>query len=153
MFLIKGRVQVSKSKTIGYHFIYILLFVRFCHIQYEDLADNILDGAEKEYSPWTVEEYDAIPTADEDQVHDTGGEEEEDVASHLFSEYDDPSDESDNVETDDDDIENTSNFGVKRKCVFNTLKPFHCVTSMPPDSMHDLMEGKYSYTASGFGNQ
>ena len=127
----------------------IFLFVRFCHIQYEDLVENILDGPEKEHSLWTAEEYDAIPTAetDEDKVPDTERDD-DDFATHLFSEYDDPSesDESVEVETDDED-DDKSNFGVKRKCVFNTLKPFHCVTSMPPDSMHDLMEGKFNALA------
>ena len=32
-------------------------------------------------------------------------------------------------------------WGVKSKCPFNVLEPFHCVTSLPPDLMHDLFEG------------
>ena len=32
-------------------------------------------------------------------------------------------------------------FGIKRPCPFNGLAEFHCMTSLPPDLMHDLLEG------------
>ena len=76
---------------------------------------------------------------------------EENFAHNLFNEYDDPSDS-------DDDSDNASesndfpsaNFGLKRKCAFKQLKTFHSVTSMPPDSMHDLMEGKKLFSCQLF---
>ena len=68
---------------------------------------------------------------------------EEDFALNLFNEYGDPSDSenSSGNNSESDDV-SAANFGLKRKCVFNQLKSFHCVISMPPDSMHDLMEGR-----------
>ena len=30
---------------------------------------------------------------------------------------------------------------MKEKCVFNQLQTFHAVSSLPPDLLHDLMEG------------
>ena len=95
--------------------------------------------------PWTVEEYNDHTV----QVESNDVTEEElsdiEIAQNLFNEYDDPSDTDDD---DDDDIaDNTAlmlneKFGLNNKCVFNQLEAFHCVTSLPPDSMHDLMEGR-----------
>ena len=61
---------------------------------------------------------------------------------NLFTEHEEPedSDESGDDETSQDG-QHKINFGLTRKCVFNKLKSFHSVTSMPPDAMHDLMEG------------
>ena len=62
--------------------------------------------------------------------------------STLFNEYDEPISDSDDETGDNSESDEPRvNFGLKTKCVFNQLKAFHCVTSMPPDSMHDLMEG------------
>ena len=41
-----------------------------------------------------------------------------------------------------------SAFGLKRPCPFDSLKEFHCMTSMPPDVMHDLLEGVIPSTIS-----
>ena len=68
----------------------------------------------------------------------------EDLSGNLFNEYDEPSDSDDPSDDNDNSSEPvpSANFGLKSKCVFNRLESFHAVTSMPPDSMHDLMEGK-----------
>ena len=88
-----------------------------------------------------MEEYDAIKTSEEENVQEN---EEilEDCPTNLFCEYDDPSDSDATVEEVDEERGSEERFGVNKKCVFNELQPFHCVTSMPPDSMHDLMEGR-----------
>ena len=66
--------------------------------------------------------------------------EEENFAHNLFNEYDNSSDIDDDSDNDSESNDSSSaKFGLKSKCVFNQLKTFHAVTSMPPDSM---MEGK-----------
>ena len=32
-------------------------------------------------------------------------------------------------------------YGIKSNSIFNTLKYFHCIGGLPPDIMHDLLEG------------
>ena len=117
---------------------------RFCHIQYSDLKDHIhnFDG-ESMHEPWKIEEYDnhEVPEEEADDEMET------ETTENLFTEFEDPDEipESDECsvdnfdETEEDPI--NKNFGLKHKCVFNQLQAFHCVTSMPPDSLHDLMEG------------
>ena len=51
--------------------------------------------------------------------------------------------ESDYLDESDDEEASATDYGVKWNCPFNVLKAFHCVTSMPPDIMHDLL-GKIS---------
>ena len=64
---------------------------------------------------------------------------------NLFGEYDEPDDEpeddSDEESVGEDSDEQTDNYGMKSECVFNILRLFHCVTSMPPDCLHNLFEG------------
>lgn len=64
---------------------------------------------------------------------------------NLFDEFDEPVEFSDNSDTETDEEctanDETQKFGMKSECVFNKLKAFHSVTSMPPDCLHDLFEG------------
>ena len=61
----------------------------------------------------------------------------------MFTEFSDPERIDDIPDEEANDAQDGSNinFGVKTKCVFNALTAFHCTSSMPPDSLHDLMEG------------
>ena len=121
---------------------------RICHIQYEDLEDNI----SARYELWTREEYDNICAAvgerlqplddsddsDEETVHDL-----EINESEIFVEE---------SHTSDDDEPNKPLLqlpedyrGVKTVCPFNVLESFHCVENLPCDLMHDLFEGSFHY--------
>lgn len=115
---------------------------RFCHAQYEDLDNRIHDFVEEPaHQPWTVEEYEAHEVQEERSETEDGVEM---VAEELtlFNEYDEPlSDSDDDTGGNSEAEEPRVNFGLKTKCIFNQCEAFHCVTSMPPDSMHDLMEG------------
>ena len=51
--------------------------------------------------------------------------------------------ESDYLDESDDEEACATDYGVEWNCPFNVLEAFHCVTSMPPDIMHDLL-GKIS---------
>ena len=119
---------------------------RFCHIQYNDLEDHIhnYDG-DSIHNPWTQEEYDSH----EVEVVNTDGLGESRVQSafDLFNEFEEPDvveEEQDEMEAEnvaEDEEPTKTDFGLSRKCVLNELQAFHAVTSMPPDSLHDLMEG------------
>ena len=113
---------------------------RWCHAQYKDLDDHLhnFDG-DSEHDPWTVDEYENQEV--EDQTTDDAAYEER-GSENLFNEFNEPQETVNESEDTDDEPEHAvQNFGVKSKCVFNILNAFHCVTSMPPDSLHDLMEG------------
>ena len=129
---------------------------RHCHLQYKELQDNVHNFGEKEHKPWTEAEYDSIEVEGEDPVDEYQAVDDLAIGvtgENLFNEFEEPEDELPEIEnveenTDSEDGEevedeaaNHSNCGVKRKCVFNRLSSFHCVSSMPPDSLHDLMEG------------
>jgi hypothetical protein len=123
---------------------------RFCHCKHDDLAEHIhnFDG-EDAHKPWTVEEYNKIAEhLPKNQVEDCGHTQV--TGLNLFDEYEEPDDDPDDdldeesdeeSEGEDSEVEETDNYGVKRECVFNKLRTFHCVTSMPPDCLHDLFEG------------
>ena len=124
---------------------------RFCHCQYTDLQSNIHQCQTNEgLALWTVEEYDMIvnsvfPEQNPDHCDQLV------TRDNLFNEYEEPSGESEDdsdanshyssSDEVDDDRDGNINHGLKSKCVFNQLKAFHCVTSMPPDCLHDLFEG------------
>lgn len=38
----------------------------------------------------------------------------------------------------------TETYGLKYKCPLNALKSFHCISGLPPDFLHDLLEGVVS---------
>jgi hypothetical protein len=37
--------------------------------------------------------------------------------------------------------EEVENFSLRERCILNQLESFHATTSMPPDLMHDVLEG------------
>ena len=122
---------------------------RHCHIQYKDLETKI-HGHQHNF--WTKEEYDKIirkvsandtEEADEIEVNVNA----ENLLTEHSSDEESPDDDDDNEsgsEHDDDD-ENEQNQintrGIKSECPLNSLSSFHCITSFPPDIMHDLFEG------------
>ena len=121
---------------------------RFCHLKYKNLCTNIHNfAAENAHKPWTVEEYDIIVNGFDKSADDIGFE--ETTRDNLFTEFDEPAEDDELEESEeesDQDEENeeedtTDNYGLKTECVFNKLAAFHCVTSMPPDCLHDLFEG------------
>ena len=117
---------------------------RYCHVQYEDLQDHIHNFVEGKsvHEPWTVTEYDSI-VEQVDHGGDFGEVEHVQITEiNLFDEHDDPEEEIDqDSEEEASDEELNESHGLKGKCVFNDLKSFHCVISMPPDCLHDLFEG------------
>ena len=116
---------------------------RFCHIQYEQLDDNIHDfDGDKPHERWTVQEYDTIANSLESQetsaeveyVIDVGEAEEDDFE-------DDESEEDEDEDNDVADDEILNKWGMKSVCPLNVLQSFHCVNGFPPDLLHDLLEG------------
>ena len=116
---------------------------RFCHCTYQDLSNRIHNFTKSgSHSPWTRTEYDKITEAfDHNPVS------EENLVSidpeDLFNEVEEPILSSDSSSSNESDSEESSgvNYGLRSRCVFNELEAFHCVTSMPPDCLHDLFEG------------
>ena len=119
---------------------------RFCHIQYEQLEENIHDyDGENAHEKWTVAEFDSILNSLEhgDTAELNNGEQELISVEDMFAPNSDESDtdtESESSDTDEpaDCIENR---GVKSQCPLNSLQSFHCVGGFPPDLLHDLFEG------------
>ena len=127
---------------------------RFCHIQYEDLDDNIHDyDGERAFDKWTVDEYDAIISNLEpvgDGAANEGDHRDLVSVDNLFvpdsdESYEDADTDSEVDITEDAEViavaENIDRRGVKSRCPLNTLQSFHCVGGFPPDLLHDLLEG------------
>ena len=115
---------------------------RWCHCQYKDLEDHVHDfDGDSVHRSWNAEEYDQhdVPEVEDE----TACAIDEETAENLFTEFSDPEriDDIPDEEANDAQDGSNTNFGVKTKCVFNALNAFHCTSSMPPDSLHDLMEG------------
>ena len=132
---------------------------RFCHASYDQLQSHIHDyDAEEPHDYWTVTEYDRIcDSLESNVIEDEQACTDQRIVegSIFFEEDDDPSDEDgeedvsdgtddsqDDDMTDSDDSETISNtFGLRARCPLNQLKSFHAVLALPPDCMHDWMEG------------
>ena len=116
---------------------------RVCHCEYKHLESRIHDLVDGCHSYWTVQEYDTITSRMEQQPEDVLQTEEPDHGN-LFT--DDRSDNEVGSSTEDSDdgqvepIRNTR--GIKSVCPLNVLSSFHCVSSFPPDILHDMMEGQ-----------
>ena len=128
---------------------------RFCHIQHSELADNIHDydgDAMKKY--WTVQEYDSICDdleKDDDNDNDEDNERLQ-LGDNLFygedngeeeeeGENEEDSDEEDSAEATEPQDEEHAHYGMKSRCALNQLEAFHSVVALPPDAMHDHLEG------------
>ena len=114
---------------------------RVCHCDYSHLENRIHDLEDNgPHTYWTPAEYDHISerlekeTDDEDLV-------EEVQQGNLFTEFETENISSGNDSDEDEVIEDLNLRGVKSVCPLNSLASFHCVTSFPPDILHDVMEG------------
>ena len=116
---------------------------RFCHCQYCDLDNHIHDyDGESSHERWSVEEYDNIAQS---LMSDRNEETEDNMVAINSQECDDSgsentddSDDETNVEVEEYVVEN---WGVNNVCPLNRLSAFHCVWGLPPDLLHDLLEG------------
>ena len=84
---------------------------RHCHCQYPDIEDCIHDFV------------------DGKEGHKMWTKEEYDTIMNFL--------ENPNENTDNGDMET---YGLKNRCIFNTLNSFHCVGQTPPDILHDFFE-------------
>ena len=121
---------------------------RFCHATHSELQDHIHDfDGEQPFSDWTQEEYDHIvsqfDSEDVDLEVDANIDEmnlftEEEQADVMIED-----DAAREMECHEENVVtlNDGKFGLKHMCPLNELQSFHAVTGLPPDCMHDLMEG------------
>ena len=126
---------------------------RHCHIQYEQLDENIHDyDGDKAHDKWTVNEYDSIIAnigVDQEETSMSVSGNEVMLAGDIFppnsdfenSVEDEEFSDSDDAADDGHGEEHIDNRGVKSKCPLNVLQSFHCVQGFPPDLLHDLFEG------------
>ena len=124
---------------------------RFCKIQHSQLKHNIHDYTSLgRHEYFTREEYDQIcnrieaesfPLSPQIPVND--------LESHLFDEMAEPvpliihnvsNDDEDDDEEDSGSGESL-NYGIRTRCPFNKLAAFHATFSLPPDLLHDFLEG------------
>ena len=112
---------------------------RFCHCQYENLDSHIHDfDGETAHKRWSISEYDSIVAS----LGEEGMSDIEYLYNNDGNETDDnDSDGDEDGGISDSDNEDREDWGVKSKCPLNKLSSFHSVGSMPPDLMHDLLEG------------
>ena len=110
---------------------------RFCHCKHRDLEEHIHNFNGKVHEVWTIAEYDNI--VQQESLADLYETQMRTTSLNLFDEFEDS--EGDSVDEEDTAENSNDDFGLKSQCVFNDLKSFHCVTSMPPDCLHDLFEG------------
>lgn len=124
---------------------------RICHCQYDDLENHIHDQDPKPHPLWSVQEYDRIVEALEDEleVSQTAEFESSGLASSEQEEEDDSADSDDDESEADqadhsefDQGEPLDKRGIKSSCPLNVLESFHSVWGFPPDVMHDVFEGK-----------
>ena len=130
---------------------------RMCHIQHNELEDEICDTSGSVHSPWTVEEYNAICDSRFHEEEEFDGDEDQATVvdeENLFTEYDfeesdarpdadeagEAGEESEEETEDDGNIETK---GLNHRCPLNTLMSFHSVNGFPFDIMHDLFEGNF----------
>ena len=116
---------------------------RHCHCQYDDLEDHIHDhDSENSHERWTVQQYNSIVSKLEtDQV--TLNFVENAVVPSDENEEDEIGFSDSDASDDDDEVNELGNkYGIKRACPLNDLQSFHCVTSLPPDLLHDLLGTK-----------
>lgn len=124
---------------------------RFCHIQYNDLHDNIHNYGSKQHRKWTREEYDRAAAAQVveernrtlDESHDEDDNFEADAGVSLDSSISD-TDSSADEETDESGPEEQELFGIKHRYPLNVLKAFHSTSGFPVDILHDIFEGVVS---------
>ena len=117
---------------------------RFCHCQYDDLDKNIHDhDGKRPHKRWSNQEYDNIALSLKQPETILTVENVIFPAEVEDSDEDDESDEGEEEsdEDSDEDTEHIENWGVKSLCPLNVLQSFHCVSGLPPDVLHDHLEG------------
>ena len=115
---------------------------RFCHIQYDDLKDNIHNYGHKHHEKWTKEEYDKAALIAERKKKDKNVHRCYYDGDSSSEEFDSSDIESDATTSDND--EESASYGVKHRCPLNSLQSFHCTSGFPPDILHDIFEGVVS---------
>jgi len=114
---------------------------RFCHIQYNDLDQHIHDyDGDESHKRWQISEYDSIAGAFE-PLPSVNTIESDDPPQEISEDDADYASYSDDSETEEFPEEPDEDWGVKHSCPLNVLKSFHCVNGLPPDLLHDLLEG------------
>ena len=116
---------------------------RHCHIQHGSLNEMKIHDYDAGgcLKRWNEEEYDEVfvnNSSSQDEIQGDAVSYESDMQRFLFNQFQEPEED---AEEDDEDPNEKKPFGLKEECPFNVLQSFHCVRSMPPDLMHDLMEG------------
>ena len=122
--------------------------------QYDEICDRIEqaeeEDEEKDEEPGLIDTLyqEHVNAADEEvQTEEREcAEEYEDLEEGKLSEefVDEESDDqesSDESYADESNIGEENNHGLKHRCPLNQLKSFHSTLSLPPDSMHDALEG------------
>ena len=129
---------------------------RWCHIQYDQLEENIHDeDGPKEHDKWTIQEYDIVANMLSDEAVDVEqyfenikdcdelNENIDNDDENLLNQADDTSEYGEDIPDEDlfqlQEVENK--WGIRHKCPFNVLQSFHCLKSFPVDLMHDWFEG------------
>jgi hypothetical protein len=120
--------------------------------QYDEICDRI----EQEEDEERVEEPGMIDTlyqehvnAADQQVHTEESDREEEnedleegrQSAEFVDEESDDEESSDESNDDESNIGEENNHGLKHRCPLNQLKSFHATLSLPPDCMHDALEG------------
>ena len=98
--------------------------------------------SEGAHLPWSIHEYDRI-TAQFDVPVDVEIQPVLVSEENLFTEIHEPGSDDESLLSDESDMDESieSTYGLRKRCVFNSLNSFHCISSMPPDCLHDLFEG------------
>ena len=126
---------------------------RFCKIQHSQLQQKIHDYTDLgKHEYFTIEEYDKIcdrieaetfPVSQEVPIND--------LENHLFDEMAETfplivnSVINDDEDDEEEESEDSQNYGIRNRCPFNKLEAFHATFSLPPDLLHDFLEGIFSY--------
>ena len=127
---------------------------RFCKIEHSQLQHNIHDYTDLgKHEYFTMEEYDKIcdrieaesfPVCQEVPLND--------LENHLFDGMAETfplivnSVTNDNEDDEEQErIEDSQYYGIRNRCPFNKLEAFHATFSLPPDLLHDFLEGIFSY--------
>ena len=122
---------------------------RFCKIQHSQLKHNIHDYTSLgRHEYFTVEEYDEICNRIEEKRLPVNFEFPiDELENHLFDEMSEPVpmiiQNVINGDEDEDEQESgeSQNYGIRNRCPFNKLAAFHATFSLPPDLLHDFLEG------------
>ena len=152
---------------------------RMCHCQHKDLAERMHDlEGDSKHKYWNKREYDQIcDKLEVDDVEDSNEQmevqsiEEMEVQEPLVDTNllvdelenndllyeptctnisDDDEETSSEEEEEEDDQDDLATFGLRNRSPLNQLKTFHACVNLPPDLMHDVLEGVVAQDLYGF---